>query len=51
MVVALFQIALGLVLLVVGADLLVRGAARLARMMGLSPFAIGVTVVGSSISK
>ncbi|MFG0305704.1 MAG: calcium/sodium antiporter [Phycisphaerales bacterium JB040] len=44
------QLLGGLVLLVGGADLLVRGAARLARMLGLSPFAIGVTVVAFGTS-
>ncbi|HCT44939.1 MAG TPA: sodium:calcium antiporter, partial [Phycisphaerales bacterium] len=40
----------GLAILIVGADLLVRGAAQLARVLGLSPFAIGVTVVAFGTS-
>lgn len=40
----------GLAVLIVGADLLVRGAAQLARVFGLSPFAIGVTVVAFGTS-
>lgn len=38
-------LALGLALLVAGAELLVRGAARLAAAVGLSPMVIGLTVV------
>jgi len=44
------QIVAGLALLVLGAEFLVRGAGRLARLMGLSPFAIGVTVVAFGTS-
>lgn len=40
----------GLAILIGGADLLVRGAAQLARVLGLSPFAIGVTVVAFGTS-
>lgn len=40
----------GLAVLIVSADLLVRGAAQLARLLGLSPFAIGVTVVAFGTS-
>jgi len=40
----------GLAVLIAGADLLVRGAAQLARVLGLSPFAIGVTVVAFGTS-
>jgi len=40
----------GLAVLIAGADLLVRGAAQLARVFGLSPFAIGVTVVAFGTS-
>lgn len=40
----------GLAILIAGADLLVRGAAQLARVLGLSPFAIGVTVVAFGTS-
>ena len=35
----------GLVLLIVGADVLVRGASRLARLIGISPLVVGLTVV------
>ena len=35
----------GLALLVVGADLLVRGASRLATLVGISPLVVGLTVV------
>lgn len=41
---------LGLVLLVVGAELLVRGASRLAAAVGLSPLVIGLTVVAYGTS-
>ncbi|MBO6512577.1 MAG: calcium/sodium antiporter [Phycisphaerales bacterium] len=40
----------GLVVLIVGADALVRGAAQLAKHLGLSPFAIGVIVVAFGTS-
>lgn len=40
----------GLSVLIVGADALVRGAAQLAKHLGLSPFAIGVTVVAFGTS-
>jgi cation:H+ antiporter len=40
----------GLAVLIAGADLLIRGAAQLARVFGLSPFAIGVTVVAFGTS-
>ncbi|MDX1378205.1 MAG: calcium/sodium antiporter, partial [Anaerolineales bacterium] len=35
----------GLVILIVGADLLVRGASKLAAAMGISPLTIGLTIV------
>ena len=35
----------GLVILIVGADLLVRGASRLAAAFGISPLVIGLTIV------
>ena len=41
---------LGLVLLVAGADLLVRGAARLGLRFGLSPLVIGLTIVAFGTS-
>src|SRR5512145_1347084 len=40
----------GLVLLAAGAELLVRGAARLAAIAGISPLVIGLTVVASGTS-
>jgi cation:H+ antiporter len=40
----------GLVLLVVGAELLVRGASRLAIALGLSPLVIGLTIVAFGTS-
>lgn len=42
--------ALGLCALVAGGDLLVRGASRLARALGLSPLVIGLTVVAFGTS-
>jgi cation:H+ antiporter len=36
---------LGLVILIAGADLLVRGASRLAAAFGVSPLVIGLTIV------
>ncbi len=41
---------LGLVLLIAGGDLLVRGAVRIAEMLRLSPMLIGLTVVGMGTS-
>jgi cation:H+ antiporter len=41
---------LGLVLLVAGGDLLVRGAVRIAERLSLSPMLIGLTVVGMGTS-
>lgn len=41
---------LGLVLLVVGADMLVGGASRLARSFGVSPLVVGLTVVAFGTS-
>jgi len=48
--IAILMLIIGLVVLIAGADILVRGAAQLARVMGLSPFAIGVTVVAFGTS-
>jgi cation:H+ antiporter len=45
-----FEFTLGLVLLIAGAEWLVRGAARLARLWGLSPLVIGLTVVAFGTS-
>ncbi|ETX01317.1 MAG: sodium:calcium antiporter [Candidatus Entotheonella factor] len=41
----LLQFVLGLAVMILGAELLVRGAARLATALGLSPLVIGLTVV------
>jgi cation:H+ antiporter len=46
----LLLFATGLVLLVVGAEVLVRGASRLAAAVGLSPLVIGLTVVSYGTS-
>ncbi|MDZ7734912.1 MAG: calcium/sodium antiporter [Gammaproteobacteria bacterium] len=46
----LLLFALGLVLLVVGAEVLVRGASRLAASVGISPLVIGLTVVAFGTS-
>lgn len=43
-------LAAGLVLLVAGAEVLVRGAARLAAQFGISPLIIGLTVVAFGTS-
>ncbi len=50
MALALLFILLGLVLLVVGGDSLVRGATGLARLAGVSPAVIGLTVVAAGTS-
>ncbi|MBL8659145.1 MAG: calcium/sodium antiporter [Rhodospirillales bacterium] len=44
------EIAAGLALLVVGAELLVRGSVTLARRLGVSPLLIGLTLVGFGTS-
>jgi cation:H+ antiporter len=49
-VVDLVRLGLGLVVLVVGAELLVRGAARLAAALGISPLVVGLTVVAFGTS-
>ncbi len=43
-------IAAGLVLVVVGGDLLVRGASKLAVAIGISPLVVGLTVVAFGTS-
>ncbi len=48
--VTLILFILGLVALVVGAELLVRGASRLAAAVGISPLVIGLTVVAFGTS-
>ncbi|MBC7656520.1 MAG: sodium:calcium antiporter, partial [Frankiaceae bacterium] len=42
--------ALGLLLLLLGADSVVRGASGLAQRLGLSPFAAGLLLVASATS-
>ena len=44
------NIAIGLVLLVVGGELLVRGAVASAKALGVSPLLIGLTLVGFGTS-
>ena len=44
------ELVLGLVLLVVGGDVLVRGAVAVAKRTGLSPLVIGLTLVGFGTS-
>lgn len=45
-----FFLILGLVLLLIGGELLVRGASRLAEEMGISPMLVGLVVVGLGTS-
>lgn len=49
-VAALIPLLLGLVLLTVGAEALVRGASSLARAVGISPLVVGLTVVAYGTS-
>ncbi|MFD1509487.1 calcium/sodium antiporter [Lacimonas salitolerans] len=44
------ELAAGLILLLLGGDLLVRGAVSLAQRLGLSPLLIGLTIVGFGTS-
>lgn len=41
---------LGLILLVAGAEALIRGAVRIAQALGISPFVIGFTIIGFGTS-
>jgi cation:H+ antiporter len=50
MLVAIGLIILGLVLLTVGGESLVRGASRLATLAGISPLVVGLTVVAFGTS-
>jgi cation:H+ antiporter len=50
MVVNVTLFLLGLVILVAGAEALIRGAVRIARALGVSPFVIGFTLVGFGTS-
>jgi len=45
-----FELIAGLALLIVGGDLLIRGAADTARHLGISPMLIGITLVGFGTS-
>lgn len=45
-----FTLLAGFVLLIVGGELLVRGGARLARIAGVPPLVIGITIVGFGTS-
>lgn len=47
---ALIPLVLGLILLTVGAEALVRGASSLARAVGISPLVVGLTVVAYGTS-
>ncbi len=47
---AVLLFAVGLALLVVGAELVVRGASRMATMLGISPMVIGLTIVAIGTS-
>lgn len=46
----IISLVAGLVLLVVGAELLVRGASRVAALMGVPPLVIGLTIVAAGTS-
>jgi cation:H+ antiporter len=48
--IAVLFLIVGITLTFMGAELLIRGAARIARRLGLSPFVIGVTVVAFGTS-
>ena len=46
----IMMLVLGLIVLTLGAELLVRGASRLAIAMGISPLVVGLTVVAYGTS-
>ncbi len=50
MIVTIFWFVLGLVALVVGAHMLVKGASQLAIMLGISPLVVGLTIVALGTS-
>ncbi|NER99109.1 MAG: sodium:calcium antiporter, partial [Symploca sp. SIO1B1] len=50
MIISLIVLLLGLVLLVAGAEALVRGASKFAALLGISPLVIGLTVVAYGTS-
>ena len=45
MIITIFLLIVGLVLLAIGADWLVKRASRLALSLGISPLVVGLTVV------
>lgn len=50
MLLQLCLFVVGLILLVAGAEAMIRGAVRIARALGVSPFVVGFTVVGFGTS-
>ncbi|KOR27411.1 sodium:calcium antiporter, partial [Achromatium sp. WMS2] len=50
MITAMLLFSLGMILLIAGADSLVRGASKIASLMGISPLVIGLTVVSFGTS-
>ena len=50
MILSIFLVISGLIILIVGGESLVRGAAALARSMGISPIVVGMTVVAAGTS-
>ncbi|MEM1145005.1 MAG: sodium:calcium antiporter, partial [Pseudomonadota bacterium] len=50
MLMSLLGVAFGLVLLIGGGTLLVRGASHIATSLGVSPLVIGLTIVGFGTS-
>lgn len=50
MLIAILSLAAGVALLVTGSEWLVRGSAHIARLLGMRPFVIGVTVVAFGTS-
>lgn len=50
MLLQLVTLAVGLIVLAAGAEALIRGAVRVARALGVSPFVVGFTVIGFGTS-
>lgn len=50
MLIQLVTLAVGLIVLAAGAEALIRGAVRVARALGVSPFVVGFTVIGFGTS-
>ena len=50
MLIQLVTLAVGLIVLAAGAEALIRGAVRVARALGISPFVVGFTVIGFGTS-